>query len=396
MTKRKPTVVITSGHYWSYFLWFILGFYELENNSEIEFRMKLTPLSNMLRLCNIDSVNRFFGKLQQQVEADSYNMDGYILYPDGSKKTFSVDCADSPFLFDSQRLKSVDCYFKIQCPKDLESNGFALTDEIDIPWCDHAHLNPALKLGEHGERRIYQDFRNDAYKVKPLMLGPRQLAKGLRYSDLLRGYLSYSADKLTVKSKGSMCYFGNSMGPEPNNVEGVPDYNVDGDIMGFYGDKISHPNEKRAEVSEYVAQVSDNNDCRVIHQGHSNIKDKKTSDKVVPLSDFCRHISQFQYNFNVSGYRLSIPNRFIESFMVGTAIVTDELSVKWYKPFDPSEVVETVPMGYYPMNKVDWTRFDNDVRTLPQSNPNNILKCFDEKWSPVTVARYIIQTVEKS
>lgn len=50
-------------------------------------------------------------------------------------------------------------------------------------------------------------------------------------------------------------------------------------------------------------------------------------------------------NLNISGYRMSVPNCFIESFMVGTAIMTDELFVKWYKPFD-KEVFETIGMSY--------------------------------------------------
>ena len=100
----------------------------------------------------------------------------------------------------------------------------------------------------------------------------------------------------------------------------------------------------------------------------------------------------FQYNLNISGYGMSIPNRFIESFLVGTAIVTDRLSLKWYRPFGP-EVVETVPMGYLPMGKVDWTQFERDIKNLPDIDKGAVLKAFNEKWHPRKVAEYIIDEV---
>lgn len=96
---------------------------------------------------------------------------------------------------------------------------------------------------------------------------------------------------------------------------------------------------------------------------------------------------------NVSGYRMSIPNRFIESFMVGTGIVTDKLAVKWYKPFN-EEVYETVPMGYLPMNQVDWRKFEFDMNHLPSLDSKKVVEAFEDKWSPMVVAQYIIDTVK--
>ena len=115
----------------------------------------------------------------------------------------------------------------------------------------------------------------------------------------------------------------------------------------------------------------------------------------MPLEDFCEHISHFKYNLNISGYRLSIPNRFIESFMVGTAIVTDKLAVRWYKPFD-AEVFETVEMGYLSDNKVDWGRFQFDIEHLQKVDKRDVCKAFDEKWEPSKVASYMIDELLKS
>jgi hypothetical protein len=92
---------------------------------------------------------------------------------------------------------------------------------------------------------------------------------------------------------------------------------------------------------------------------------------------------------------MSIPNRFIESFLVGTAIMTDKLAVKWYKPFD-KEVIETVEMGYLPKDQVNWTQFKEDILYLPNIKTEDIINEFNKKWEPSVVANYIIHTVLNS
>ena len=89
---------------------------------------------------------------------------------------------------------------------------------------------------------------------------------------------------------------------------------------------------------------------------------------------------------------MSIPNRFIESFLVGTAIMTDKLAIKWYKPFG-KEVIETVPMGYLLNDKVDWSQFETDIQNLPTVSKEDVIKEYNDKWEPRVVAKYIIDTV---
>ena len=90
---------------------------------------------------------------------------------------------------------------------------------------------------------------------------------------------------------------------------------------------------------------------------------------------------------------MSIPNRFIESFMVGTAIITDKLHVKWYQDFDDCEVIETTEMGYLKNDDVDWNRVREDFTNLPETQPDKIIDCFNRKWAPEVVAKYIIEAV---
>lgn len=112
------------------------------------------------------------------------------------------------------------------------------------------------------------------------------------------------------------------------------------------------------------------------------------------MNQFESFVSKFEYNVNVSGYSLSIPSRFIDSFMVGTAVITDKLHCRWYKDFDSSEVLETVEMGYLPLNRVDWEKFTDSLRSLPQADAVRITNLYKEKWAPNVVAQYIIDTVK--
>ena len=88
---------------------------------------------------------------------------------------------------------------------------------------------------------------------------------------------------------------------------------------------------------------------------------------------------------------MSIPSRFIESFIVGTAILTDKLSVKWFQPFE-EEVVETEEMGYLLDEQINWNKVDLDIISLPKVNKQSILELYKKKWAPDVIATYIIRT----
>lgn len=393
-SKSKIRLVITSGYRWDYFEWFLLGFKLLEKKDLISIKYKLPINSRLLMYVNSPYISKIIRRFISHFEKDSYNMEGYFLFPDGRKRKFCIDSADSPYLFDEQSLKQNNIYFKMQCPKNIETPDFKLTDKIHIPWSDHAHTNSSLKLTDRGERKKILSLARYKDKIKPLMIGPRQLALGCGYKALDSAYKNYLKDQKYYKTDKIMCYFGNAHGPGYEEKIDKLDVDWEKDIMGYYKNKISHPNEKRQKVANYISELP-KSDARVISHGCSDSKARRNKNLIIPLKDFCKHISQFQYNMNVSGYRLSIPNRFIESFIVGTAICTDKLNVKWYKPFE-DEVIENVKMGYLPMNQVSWDKFEKDLDTLPESNPGKVISNFKNKWAPEVVAKYIITTVKKS
>lgn len=393
---KKTVLYIESGHRWNYFQWFLLGFYELRKCEQLELRFKIPIYNQVLAFSNKKTILKIANKFRKFFGKDSYLLKGTIKYPDGVKKRFVIDSADSPYLFSSKDLEECDVYFKLQCPANLDTDGFYLTDTIKIPWLDHAYKDSSIKgLTNIGERKKCENFEVYRHKIKPLMVGPRALAeRGFSYKSLKKGYENYINNQTKNKSKYVMCYFGNSLGPVPSKNVINPDYDWEADILGFFGSQISHPNEKRAIVAQYINEL-ENSDARIISEFNSDNGKIEHKDLVIPLEDFCKFVSSFEYNVNVSGYRLSMPNRFIESIMVGTAVLTDKLHIKWYKPFG-EEVVETEEMGYLPNQNVNWERFKNDLINLKHPNPVKIIENYENNWKPVVVAKYILKTAYDS
>ncbi len=390
-SQQLPVVVITKLPRWKYFQWFLLGFYQLKKKGEIRLKFELDPASRLsLRVNN--SLLLSLGKKLFPVK-DAYNLEGYI-WIEGQKKAFCIDSADSPYVLDSVLLEQVDVYFKMQCPKMIDAKGFALTEQICIPYCDHRHKDESLEcLTDRGERKPCLNLERNLHKIKPLMVGPRRLARGNTPGVLEKSYRRYLSSSRITTTKKLMCYFGNALGPKPSSRVEKPDFDWESDLLSWFGERVNHPNEKRAQAADLIEGLGKKYDARIINPTHADSGKKgRREDLVVPLKDFCDHIAHFEYNLNISGYRLSIPNRFIESFMAGTAILTDRLKLKWYLPFD-GEVVETVEMGYLPMETVDFQQFESDVKALPTVEKKDILESFYGKWAPDVVAKYIVRTV---
>lgn len=377
----RPTIVITQIGTPTYFQHFILGFYELKKIGEISLRFRCGLsywISTVLPEC--DLVGALLERFHKKTTDNSYLLRGIVIN-EGSKKKFCIDCADSPYLFDTKSLDEVDIYFKMQCPKTFDiDNGFRLTDNVRIPYSDY-RIGSGVSL-----------LKDNIHKVRPLMVGFRRIARMNSYSALKAGINNYKSNACVNNRKKLMCYFGNALGPKPSVSVIKPDWNNESDIMGYYKNLLNHPNEKRARAAKIMAEKGDMYDPRIISKQSADQKSSIRNESiVVPLRDFCGHISNFEYNLNISGYRMSIPNRFIESFIVGTAILTDKLSVKWYLPFE-EEVKETVEMGYLPNEAVDWNKFEIDVNELPLVDKKRILELYENKWSPIKVSKYILET----
>lgn len=389
MSKIK--VAITSGYRWESFQWFLLGFMMLDKAGQIDFEYDCSPY-NKFYLQAGSKLSKLAGHFMRHHERDSYIMTGYIESGDGRRKRFCIDEADAPYLYDATLLETCGTYFKMQYPIGIDQPAFSLTTDVMFPWSSYEHVDERLtNLTDIGPRKQIDNFAQYRSKIQPLMVGPRRLAKACSWQLLQKGYDHYLSARNLHKKRPIMCYFGNAQGPEPSVDVEKPDLRWEQDIMGYYGPRISHPNVKRARVAQYLRDIP-GADARIISRDHSDSGRGNSQSLVVPMREFCHHIANFAYNVNVSGYVMSMPSRFIESFLVGTAVLTDKLSVKWYKPFE-AEVVETVPMGYMPMERVDWQQFQQDLQHLPQVDAEQVIQAYEAKWAPDAVARYIIDTV---
>lgn len=388
-----PIVEITRIPRHSYYEWFVLGFYELERKGLIKFKLNVDWVRTVAKYTKSRWIN---GPLKRTFRRwEEYNLEGRILYK-GKTFTFCIDGNDNPNAYDSKDLDSVHCYFKMQCPLSFEGDGFRLTDKVVLPWCDHRDNQGVVS--RDGERAVLHNFAGYVNKIHPLMIGTRMLSWGLSYRALRGAYDEYVSGSYVKANKKLMSYFGNSYGPLPSNKTTHFNFNHENDVLAFGGESINHPNEKRKIASDFIHSLGDQYDARMLSERHVGGKENLPGPPIthpelfIARDEFCKHISNFQYNLNISGFTMSIPNRFIESFMVGTAIVTDKLSLKWYKPFG-CEVVETVPMGYLPMDEVDWDQFKKDIANLPPVNKKDILHEFDTKWRPDVVAQYMIDKI---
>ena len=383
-----PQVTIYQQARFSYFQWFILGFYRLQRKGRIHLSIRSGLLYYLERIAPFEIVAKFWsGFFEKKKKNNPYLLKGVVKF--GEKEIlFVIDSADSPFLFDGESLKKCDVYFKMQCPLDLSRESFALSSSITIPWLDHQHEDPLLPVNRTGPRKpLGQVFFENRHKIQPLMVGPRRLSWGQSFRAMEKGYQSFIGAFSNEKSPKLMCYFGASKGPNASEKTSGFDLDREADLVKAFATKIHHPNEKRARASELIKQFVPLSDARIVAD---QLQGKGDDRLFIPLCDFPKHVARAEYNLNISGFRLSIPNRFLDSFAVGTGIVTDKLSCRWYLPFEPFEVRETIPMGYEILDKGDWDAFVRDITSLPMVNSMRIREAFLKKWSPEVVAQYMI------
>ena len=394
MKNNIPTVVITKmTPRWRPFQIFILGLYELERLGEIKLKFRCDWFYRISTI--LPDLPHLGGVLHQLAVfflKDSYNIEGYV-EQNGQRHTFCIDSADSPSAIDGEALNRVNIYFKMQCAKDIDfEKGFRITDEVYTPYYDHKHVCKEKNIRDFGEHLPLITEKENANKIKPCVVGFRRLADGNSYIALRNGWENYRKGALKKACKKAMCYFGNAFAIVKND-HGKLDWDQESHLLTYFP-KLNHPNEKRARIAEIMQRLGDNYDARLINSGTA-LNPIPHREQVIPIDKYCAHISNFQYNYNVSGIRMSIPNRFMESFIVGTAIITDKLAVKWYLPFD-EEVVETIEMGYLPIDSIDWNNVKKDILSLPEISKQKILDLYEKKWAPIPVARYMVSTVLSS
>lgn len=394
---QKPIVVITDlSNKIYYYQWFIYGFMLLKKTGAIKLRFDVPLVQKVYLIPYSGFIIRVLKKLEAirnhsaEIKTKAY-LKGYIIDKDGISHTFCIDSADSPNMYYGKLLQEVDVYFKMQCPKEFDPRGFQLGD-IFIPFFDVEFANSNDTGKAKAKRKLCPDVYKYQNKIKPLLVAVRSMGKTCSFMELNARYNCLLSARKVKQTEKAMCYFGNAQGPKPTSNVKDPDYDWEADILGYYGDKLNHPNEKRAKIAEILKSFGNGYDARLINDGHSDQGQYSHKEQIIPLEDFSNHVARFQYNINVSGYRMSIPARFIDSFICGTAIATDNLSVKWYQPFR-DEVCEIGEMGYLLNNKVDYIKIAEKLRSLKSVSRDYVIERYEKYYSPIACARYILKTV---
>lgn len=397
---RKVTVVLTDvSNRLHYYQWFLYGFMLLEKEGKINLKYRVPFIQRLLLSNTFWPLAKVFCRLRSLVltklglytPKDRSLMRGYV-ETEGKRLSFCIDSADAPFLFSGKDLKERDVYFKMQCPKDFNEEGFYMGD-VCIPWVDYKYVKGVGKYSLKGERRKCPEVMMYKCKIRPLLVAVRSMGRNSSFLSLDAAYKNLLEARHIPQSARAMCYFGNAKGPRPSGCKRNPDFDWEADILSVYGERMNHPNEKRAKIATILESLGEGYDARIIEWDFSDEGRKGQASLVIPFGDFSKHVAKFQYNINVSGYRMSIPGRFMDSFVCGTAIATDNLSVKWYRPFG-EEVVELGAMGYLPDEEVDYTAIKEKIENLKPVSKQSVIDKYEEYWAPEKCAEYIVETVK--
>ena len=104
------------------------------------------------------------------------------------------------------------------------------------------------------------------------------------------------------------------------------------------------------------------------------------------------------FDVNISGYQRSLTYRFATCFMTGTAVLSDDLAVRWYRPFEEgTEVFSLGRLGYELPQDAEWPKALDVVRAvwldaeeLSRKARPRILERYRTVWHPAKLAEYIV------
>lgn len=360
---KTPVVTITNFclNHTGYFDWLVTGLGILHERGEIRLRFRLPAAKTALR-------HRYFrwgakavapGWIAK-VNGPMWWLEAEIDFG-GTVSRIVFDVTDHGYSYAESLLETCDLYFKCQLPRTFPG-PLQLNRQIERPM-------PAAAI-EH------------AGKVRTAMLG-RPLSRALDFKRNIEILRKWEGHATAPKSKRILAYFGGDSDPEAAGRLG--------DKPGLY----QHPNLKRGRLVKFLRDLDRSDvDARLLNSSDPALVGP-------PLKDddaYAATVAASAYNLNVSGLSLSLPFRLIDSFMVGTAIVTDSLAIDWYAPFDREhEIIELGPMGYELESDVDWARAEARLVGLLDSGPAQdeerralILDRYRRLWSPEALAKHVM------
>ncbi len=366
-----------------YFEWFYTGLQILEQQNRLSISHEGGSMDRFFR-----RHPRVFGKLLEKYP-DSFGMlapvDYFALagrYERGGKVvTFAYDVTDAPFNYALAWLERSDLYFKMQCPSEWHEAGFPLSTTVRVPY--------------HPEVLRSKD------RIRPMMS-----TGGITSTlNLARNLQVLGADRQRIAAQKKLrmfASFGSDRGPGPWKDGELPpaphNYHNERSLIGELGGRIGHPNEKRGElVRRLRGWNKEEVDARIW-----NSRDPSIQGDALAWSDYLVRVSESVFNVNISGFRRSAPFRIIDTLRMGSMVATDNMAVRWYRPFDPDlEVFEYGELGYESDAQVDWKAAGNKLYELYELADSrrdcgrDVLACYDAKWHPSKLAAYFVEECEK-
>jgi len=365
---KPPVVTITNFclNHAGYFDWLVTGFGMLQAQDQLRLRFQLPTSKTALR-------HRYFRWGAKaiapgwvaRINGPMWWLEAEIDFG-GRISKFVFDVTDHGYAFAEYLLPSCDRYFKCQLPTSFPG---------------------PLKLCKSISRPMPQAAIDHAHKIRPAMLG-RPLSRALDFEKNLRILRDWESKASTPKSTRLFAYFGGDSDPEADNRLK--------DKVGLY----QHPNLKRGRLVKYLRSMGHPGvDARLVHSSSPSLIGPALSDD----DAYCRAVAASAYNLNISGLSLSLPFRFIDSFLVGTGVVTDSLAIRWHAPFDTEEVFELGSMGYELEDEVNWQSAEARLKEIVHASPANdasrtahILERYQRLWSPEALARHVLASCEET
>lgn len=365
---KVPVVTITDYclNHVGYFDWLVTGFGILQQQGALELRFKLPAAKAALSYRYIRwGAKAIAPALVKRINGTMWWLEGEIDFG-GTLSKFVFDVTDHGNSYAEHLLPHCHRYFKCQLP-DSFPNPQSICKDISRPM-------PPAAIEYAG-------------KVKPAMLG-RPLSRALDVRKNMRILNDWESKASAKKSTRVLAYFGGDSDPE--STDRLRDY------QGLY----QHPNLKRGRLVRYLRKCdTDRVDARLVRSQDSTLIGPELSDD----DSYARKVASAAYNLNISGLSLSLPFRFIDSFVVGTSIATDTLGIHWYEPFDKEEVIELGTMGYEMEDDVCWAEIEARLKEIVESDPaNDGARCrhlrdrYQRFWSPEALAKYVLSNCEQA
>ncbi|MFD0892795.1 hypothetical protein KBB96_15335 [Luteolibacter ambystomatis] len=359
---KRPVVTITDFclNHAGYFDWLVTGLGLLEQKGELDLRFRLSAAKTALR-------HRYFRwgakalapAWVAKVNGPMWWLQGEIDFG-GTVKRFVFDVTDHGYSYAEHLLDDCDLYFKCQLPDSFPDS---------------------LKLCRQIERPMPEAAVRNASKIRRAMLG-RPLSRSLDFKRNLELLRAWERHAETPRAKRVLAYFGGDSDAEANDRLK--------DKQGLY----QHPNVKRGRIVRHLRAMNRPDvDARLLNSSDPALIGPALRDD----DDYAATVASSAWNINVSGLSLSIPFRLIDSFMVGTAVATDSLSIHWYQPFDETELIELGTMGYELDGEVDWPAIEQRLAGLLEISASedaarraHVLDRYRRFWSPEALAGHVI------